>query len=168
MRAVSIPGIAVRRPPVPPARPPVARPTPRPSRAGKLDEASGLLYLLEQNSLRGFGYETFRGDALSFCSRGRYDCSRAKNSGECGCLDGWGGSCCDVQLLSPLSGLVGQMQASVGVWVSALPALLAAAALLRFGLRQRHRAAALELRLEDRLAHLRRALIRDDERSERT
>ena len=85
-----------------------------------------------------------------------------------GCLDGWGGSCCDVQLLSPLSGLVGQMQASVGVWVSALPALLAAAALLRFGLRQRHRAAALELRLEDRLAHLRRALIRDDERSERT
>jgi hypothetical protein len=32
----------------------------------------------------------------------------------------------------------------------------------------RHRAAALELRLEDRLAHLRRALIRDDERSERT
>ena len=124
--------------------------------------------MLEQNSLRGFGYETFRGDALSFCSRGRYDCSRAKNSGECGCLDGWGGSCCDVQLLSPLSGLVGQMQASVGVWVSALPALRAAAALLRFGLRQRHRAAALELRLEDRLAHLRRALIRDDERSERT
>ena len=59
-------GIAVRRPP---ARPPVARPTRAPSRAGKLDEASGLLCLLEQNSLRGFGYETFGRRAVLLLSR---------------------------------------------------------------------------------------------------
>ena len=42
----------------------------------------GKLYVLEQNSLRGYNYETFNGDVLVFCARGQYDCAGAQNSGE--------------------------------------------------------------------------------------
>ena len=63
-----------------------------------IDAASGTLYVVEQNTLRGYSYETFHGDVLAFCARGRYDCANAQNSGECVCLHGYGGACCDIEL----------------------------------------------------------------------
>ena len=65
-----------------------------------VDEAEGTLYVLEQNTLRGFNYETFHGDVLAFCATGVYDCSRAQNSGECDCAAGLGGGCCNVEVTS--------------------------------------------------------------------
>ena len=40
-----------------------------------IDVATDTLYIVEQNTLRGFSYETFHGDVLAFCARGHYDCS---------------------------------------------------------------------------------------------
>ena len=66
-----------------------------------VNAATDTLFVVEQNTLHGFSYETFEGDVLAFCARGHYDCSAAQNSGECGCERGFGGPCCDM----PLSGL---------------------------------------------------------------
>lgn len=61
-----------------------------------IDAAIGTLYVVEQNTLRGYSYETFHGDVLAFCVGGRYDCTKAQNSGECACASGYGGPCCDI------------------------------------------------------------------------
>ena len=63
-----------------------------------IESGTGTLYVLEQNTLRGYSYETFHGDVLAFCKGGQYDCSLAQNAGECSCADGYGGSCCDIPL----------------------------------------------------------------------
>lgn len=68
-----------------------------------VDESDGMLYVLEQNSLRGYSYETFTGDVLAFCASGRYDCAGAQNSGECDCFAGYGGGCCEIALGGPLT-----------------------------------------------------------------
>ena len=62
-----------------------------------IDDAGGTLYVVEQNTLRGYSYETFHGDVLAFCLNGVYDCSDAQNSGECVCARGYGGACCDIE-----------------------------------------------------------------------
>lgn len=63
-----------------------------------VDDSSGTLYVIERNTLRGYSYETFHGDVLAFCASGRYDCTKAQNSGECVCEHGYGGACCDIEL----------------------------------------------------------------------
>ena len=37
-----------------------------------IDQSEGMLYVLEQNTLKGFNYETFHGDVLAFCSAGNH------------------------------------------------------------------------------------------------
>ena len=104
-----------------------------------VDEGSGTLYVVEQNSLRAYSYALFSGDVLSFCASGHYDCARAQNAGECECIPGYGGPCCDVDLRgSLLAWLVSAAHlADVGLWSALLPSLLAAAMLIRIAYRRR-------------------------------
>lgn len=99
-----------------------------------VDEAMGKLYVLEQNTLHGSNYELFAGDVLEFCVAGYYDCSSGQNSGECQCAPGFGGACCDTP--AGAAG-VAAVLATAGTWATFAPPLLAAAALLYFGMRTR-------------------------------
>ncbi|EOD33068.1 hypothetical protein EMIHUDRAFT_230065, partial [Emiliania huxleyi CCMP1516] len=96
--------------------------------------ALGKLYVVEQNTLRGASYELFSGDVLQLCTDGRYECGAGQNAGECECATGFGGACCDTP--SSSSGVV-SLLATAGWWGAFAPPLLAAFALLSFGLRRR-------------------------------
>jgi hypothetical protein len=108
-----------------------------------IDATTGTLYVLEQNTLRGFSYETFHGDVLAFCARGRYDCANAQNSGECVCATGYGGSCCDIYAGRFLGFFLATAASGAPVTISLLGALALLTFLWRLG-RSKHQGAGSE------------------------
>ena len=71
---------------------------------------------------------------LAFCAKGHYDCSLAQNSGECTCLAGFGGPCCDL-LLS--ASVLANLLRDFGTWAAAVPLLLPLLVWLAVGMRTR-------------------------------